>query len=90
MELRGVSRSYGGVQAVAELSLAIRAGTVHALVGENGAGKSTLVKILTGIVQPDEGEIAIDGRDEADLRPAGRAPARASSRCTRSRRSSRI
>ncbi len=61
VELRSVSRSYGGVQAVAELSLAIRAGTVHALVGENGAGKSTLVKILTGIVQPDEGEIAIEG-----------------------------
>ena len=61
VELRGVSRSYGGVQAVAEMSFAIRSGTVHALVGENGAGKSTLVKILTGIVQPDEGEIAIDG-----------------------------
>ncbi len=61
VELRGVSRSYGGVQAVAEMSFAIRSGTVHALVGENGAGKSTLVKILTGIVQPDEGEIAIEG-----------------------------
>jgi ABC-type sugar transport system ATPase subunit len=61
VELRSVSRSYGGVQAVAEMSFAIRSGTVHALVGENGAGKSTLVKILTGIVQPDEGEIAIEG-----------------------------
>jgi len=61
VELHGVSRSYGGVQAVAGMSFAIRSGTVHALVGENGAGKSTLVKILTGIVQPDEGEIAIEG-----------------------------
>ena len=61
LELRGVSRSYGGVQAVAEVSFAVRSGTVHALVGENGAGKSTLVKILTGIVQPDEGELAVDG-----------------------------
>ena len=54
------------------MSFAIRSGTVHALVGENGAGKSTLVKILTGIVQPDEGEIAIEGVGEADRRPAGR------------------
>jgi rhamnose transport system ATP-binding protein len=61
VELRGVSRSYGGVHAVEDVSFAIRPGTVHALVGENGAGKSTLVKILTGIIQPDEGEIAIDG-----------------------------
>ena len=61
VELRGVSRSYGGVQAVAEMSFAVRSGTVHALVGENGAGKSTLVKILTGIVQPDEGELVVDG-----------------------------
>ena len=61
LELRGVSRSYGGVQAVADVSFSIRSGTVHALVGENGAGKSTLVKILTGIVQPDEGELAVDG-----------------------------
>jgi rhamnose transport system ATP-binding protein len=61
VELRGVSRSYGGVQAVAEVSFAVRPGTVHALVGENGAGKSTLVKLLTGIVQPDGGELALDG-----------------------------
>jgi ABC-type sugar transport system ATPase subunit len=61
LELLGVSRSYGGVQAVARVSFAVRAGTVHALVGENGAGKSTLVKILTGIVQPDEGAVVVDG-----------------------------
>ena len=58
------------------MSFAIRSGTVHALVGENGAGKSTLVKILTGVVQPDEGEIAIDGLAAADRRPAGGARAR--------------
>jgi rhamnose transport system ATP-binding protein len=61
VELRGVSKSYGGVHAVADVSFAIHAGTVHALVGENGAGKSTLVKILTGVVHPDEGELLIDG-----------------------------
>jgi ribose transport system ATP-binding protein len=55
VELRGIGKSYGGSQAVADVSFAIRSGTVHALVGENGAGKSTLVKILTGVVQPDDG-----------------------------------
>jgi rhamnose transport system ATP-binding protein len=61
IELRGIAKSYGGVQAVAGVSFAIERGTVHALVGENGAGKSTLVKILTGVVHPDEGELVIDG-----------------------------
>jgi rhamnose transport system ATP-binding protein len=61
VELRGIGKSYGGVQAVADVSFAIRSGTVHALVGENGAGKSTLVKILTGVIQPDDGEILIEG-----------------------------
>jgi rhamnose transport system ATP-binding protein len=61
IELRALSKSYGGVQAVADVSFAIQRGSVHALVGENGAGKSTLVKLLTGVIQPDDGEIAISG-----------------------------
>ncbi len=61
VELRGISRSFGGVRALAEVDLALEAGKVHALVGENGAGKSTLVKILTGVEQPDEGELLIEG-----------------------------
>ena len=61
VELRGLTKSYGGVQALTDVGFVIEAGTVHALVGENGAGKSTLVKILTGIVQADEGDIRIDG-----------------------------
>jgi rhamnose transport system ATP-binding protein len=61
VEVRGIAKSYGGVQAVADVSFAIRSSTVHALVGENGAGKSTLVKILTGVIQPDDGQILIDG-----------------------------
>ena len=64
IELRELSKSYGGVQAVAEVSFTIDRGSVHALVGENGAGKSTLVKLLTGVIQPDEGEIAINGAVE--------------------------
>jgi rhamnose transport system ATP-binding protein len=61
VELRNVAKSYGGVQALGGVSFAIEQGTVHGLVGENGAGKSTLVKVLTGVIQPDEGEIAISG-----------------------------
>jgi rhamnose transport system ATP-binding protein len=61
VELRGLAKSYGGVHALSGVSFAIQPATVHALVGENGAGKSTLVKILTGVVHPDEGELLVDG-----------------------------
>jgi rhamnose transport system ATP-binding protein len=64
VELRALAKSYGGVQAVADVSFAIERGTVHALVGENGAGKSTLVKMLTGVVHPDEGEIVLEGEPQ--------------------------
>jgi rhamnose transport system ATP-binding protein len=64
LELRGVSKTYGGVHALEGVDLAIGAGAVHALVGENGAGKSTLVKILTGVVHADEGEFLVDGEPQ--------------------------
>jgi len=60
--MRGVTKSYPGVQALSGVDFDVRAGEVHALVGENGAGKSTLVRILAGAVTADAGEIAIEGR----------------------------
>jgi D-xylose transport system ATP-binding protein len=62
VELVGISKRFGGVHAVEEASLDLRAGEVVALVGHNGAGKSTLIKILAGALLPDAGEIRIDGR----------------------------
>ncbi|WP_246473044.1 sugar ABC transporter ATP-binding protein [Pelagibacterium limicola] len=61
LSLRDVSKSFPGVRALNRIGLELHPGQVTALVGENGAGKSTLVKILTGIYQPDEGAIELDG-----------------------------
>jgi ribose transport system ATP-binding protein len=57
LELRGVGKRYGGVRALEDVDFACRAGSIHAILGENGAGKSTLIKIVSGVVQPDTGEI---------------------------------
>jgi methyl-galactoside transport system ATP-binding protein len=61
LELKNVSKSFPGVKALDHVNLAVRPGTVHALMGENGAGKSTLMKCLFGIYHMDEGEIYLDG-----------------------------
>ena len=61
LEMRGISKSFPGVKALDSVDIALYPGTVTALIGENGAGKSTLVKILTGIYQPDSGEIIVAG-----------------------------
>ena len=63
LEALGISKSYGGVHALAGANLVVRAGTVHALLGENGAGKSTLVKIIAGALPADEGTLRLDGND---------------------------
>jgi ABC-type sugar transport system ATPase subunit len=61
LRMRGISKSFGPVQALSEVSFSVRKGSVHALCGENGAGKSTLMKILAGAYQPDEGSIELNG-----------------------------
>jgi rhamnose transport system ATP-binding protein len=61
LEASGIEKSFGGVRALRGVSLDLAGGEVHALVGENGAGKSTLIKIITGAVSPDRGEIRLRG-----------------------------
>ena len=62
LEMRGISKTFPGVKALDNVSLTVRAGTVHALMGENGAGKSTLMKCLFGIYNKDSGDITLDGK----------------------------
>ncbi len=62
LELRNISKSFPGVKALDDVSVTFAPGEIHALVGENGAGKSTLMKIITGIYQPDAGEVIYDGK----------------------------
>ncbi|WP_299694729.1 sugar ABC transporter ATP-binding protein [uncultured Tateyamaria sp.] len=74
LALDGITKTFPGVKALSDVSLALYPGKVTALVGENGAGKSTVVKILTGIYQPDGGAILMDGQRAAF--PAPQAAAR--------------
>jgi inositol transport system ATP-binding protein len=62
LEIRGVSKAFPGVLALDDVSVHLRSGSVHALMGENGAGKSTLMKIVAGIYVPDAGELRLEGR----------------------------
>lgn len=63
LEMKDICKSFGGVRALDKVSLRVRRGTVHALMGENGAGKSTLMKCLFGIYSRDSGEILLDGKE---------------------------
>jgi ABC-type uncharacterized transport system ATPase subunit len=62
IELRGISKSFGPVQANKDIDLRVEKGTIHGIIGENGAGKSTLMSILYGFYKPDNGQILIDGQ----------------------------
>ncbi len=69
LEVRGLSKAYGGVQAVRDVSFSVDAGEVVALIGPNGAGKTTCFNLLNGQLRPDSGEIALAGRSVVGLRP---------------------
>ena len=68
--MQGVSKRYGGVRALQGADLTIEAGRIHAVLGENGAGKSTLIKIMAGVVAPDEGRMLLDGQPVSFASPA--------------------
>lgn len=62
LEMKHITKRFGGVQALKDVMLKVKPGEIHALIGENGAGKSTLMKILSGAYQMDEGEIILEGK----------------------------
>ncbi len=69
LELRGVSLSFGGLRVVSELDLHVDAGEIVSVIGPNGAGKTTLFNLVTGIYEPDEGDILLDGESIVGLTP---------------------
>ncbi|HIP23258.1 MAG TPA: ATP-binding cassette domain-containing protein, partial [Rhodobacteraceae bacterium] len=69
LEINGLSKSYPGVKANDDISFAILEGEIHALLGENGAGKSTLVKMIYGLVKPDEDQMVLNGEGYAPAKP---------------------
>jgi ribose transport system ATP-binding protein len=69
LEVEGISKRFGGVLALDDVSMDLHPGQVHALVGENGAGKSTLIKVMTGVYQPDSGELRFLGVPTRFARP---------------------
>ena len=71
VEMRHISKSFGAVTALSDVSLTVRQGSVIGLVGDNAAGKSTLMKILAGAILPDRGEILIDGAPAQYTHPIG-------------------
>ncbi|MDT8857549.1 sugar ABC transporter ATP-binding protein [Paracoccaceae bacterium Fryx2] len=75
IDMRGVTKTYAGVTALAEVSFAVAPGEAVCLAGENGSGKSTLIKILAGVEQPDTGEIAFAGQVQGALSPRRSADA---------------
>ena len=61
LSARGLSKQYGGVTVLRDIDLRVESGEIRALVGENGAGKSTLIKILSGAVVPERGDVSLEG-----------------------------
>jgi ABC-type branched-subunit amino acid transport system ATPase component/ABC-type branched-subunit amino acid transport system permease subunit len=73
LTVRGLSKSYGGVQAVRDVDLSVRRGEILGIIGPNGAGKTTMFEMVAGFVTPDAGEVRFNGRDITSLSPEARA-----------------
>src|SRR3954447_21005236 len=71
LEAVGITKSFAGVRALRGVSLELRSGEVHALLGENGAGKSTLIKVITGAEIADSGTLSLDGEAIVNNSPSG-------------------
>jgi simple sugar transport system ATP-binding protein len=71
LEIRGISKFFGSVIALKDISTTVRAGQVSCVLGDNGAGKSTFIKLLSGALRPDEGEILLDGKPVSFTNPRG-------------------
>jgi ribose transport system ATP-binding protein len=69
LDMRGISKSYGGVAALSNVDFAASPASIHAVLGENGAGKSTLIKIIAGVVQPDQGSVSFAGKQVSFASP---------------------
>lgn len=69
LRVEGVSRRFGGLQALKDVSFAVPAGSATAVIGPNGAGKTTLLDVITGFTRPDTGEISLEGRSITNIRP---------------------
>ena len=70
LAVRHVSKSFAGVRALVDIDLEIAPGEIHCLAGENGSGKSTLIKVISGVHTPEEGSVAIAGREYTHLTPS--------------------
>ena len=69
LEVRGVNKRFGGLQALNDVNLSIEEGCIHAIIGPNGAGKSTLLKCFIGRLDPDSGSVVFDGKNLLGLKP---------------------
>lgn len=67
LQLQHISKRFGAVQALKDVTFSVKQGEIHTLLGENGAGKSTIIKMLSGEYQPDEGQLVIDGKEVSAL-----------------------
>src|ERR1700737_4801464 len=77
LEMRGISKAYGSVQANAGIDLTVTAGSIVGLLGENGSGKSTLMKVLFGMIRPDRGQVIFEGKILLDHASAAYTPRKA-------------